>query len=235
VYLGEASLVAPRIRQLAPSMKVLFILRDPIDRIYSSYNFHRAKLDLPQDLFFDDYVDRCFEYERRLKSAYELGLDDWFLKVLGFGCYAQSIAIFCRELGPRQVKVMFFESLRRDARAFMTELSAFLGIDPHFWTDFTFRRSNVTFSGRNRALHRLAMKTNTVVEPIMRRYPALKQAAVRAYKAINQEREGYDPMPARTRERLVEFYEPSIKALQQHLNTELPDEWLHRPRRTTGA
>jgi len=234
-YLGEAALVAPRMRRLTPGTKLLFILRDPIDRLYSSYNFHLGKLDLPRDLTFDDYVSRCFEYDRQVKRAQELGLDDWYLKVLRFGCYAEFIAIFCAELDPRHIKVMFFEALRRDEPGFMTELSEFLGIDPGVWAGFEFRKSNVTFSGRNPALHKLAMKTNAVVEPVMRRYPALKQTLVRAYKAVNQAREGYDPMPARTRERLVEYYAPSIDALQRYLGVELPTEWHQRPQGMRAA
>ena len=72
----------------------------------------------------------------------------------------------------------------------------------------------MTFSGRNRVLHRLAVRTNAVVEPLMRRYPRLKQTIVRAYKAVNQEREGYDPLPATTRQRLIDFYSPGIAALR---------------------
>ena len=224
-YLGEAATVAPRMRLLVPEAKLLFILRDPIDRLYSSYHFHQGRLNLPQGLAFDDYVNRCLEYERGLRRPQELGLDEWYLKVLRFGCYADFIAIFRAHVPPAQIKVMFFEALRRDERAFMTELSGFLEIDAGLWEKFDFRKSNVTFSGRNRVLHRLAVKANAVVEPVMRRYPALKQTIVRAYKAVNQEREGYDAMPATTRQRLIGFYAPSIDALRQQSGDALPREW----------
>jgi hypothetical protein len=224
-YLGDASVVAPRMRRLVPDMKVLFILREPIARLYSSYHFCRCKFYLPQDLSFDEYVDRCFAFDQRLQGARQLGLDEWFLRALGIGCYSELIATFRAELSPCQVKVMFFESLRQDERAFMAELSEFLGIEPGFWTGFEFSRSNVTFSARVRSLHVLASRTNAAVEPVMRRYPALKRKIVRAYKALNQEREGYDSLPSHTRERLAEYYAPSIHALRRDLGVRLPDEW----------
>ncbi len=234
-YLGEAATVAPRMRALAPDAKVLFILRDPIDRMYSSYHFHRGRLNLPQDLTFEDYVGRCIEYDKGAGSPQRLGLDEWYLKVLRFGCYADFISIFRSELRAENIKIMFFEALRQDARAFMVELSQFLGIDASCWASFDFRPSNTTFSGRNRALHRLAVRTNAVVEPLMRRYPRLKQSLVRAYKALNQERAGYDPLPPRARQRLIDFYAPGVAALKQCLAAELPGEWRYLTREAKAA
>jgi hypothetical protein len=234
-YLGEAAKVAPRMRALAPEAKVLFILRDPIDRLNSSYHFHRGKLNLPQSLTFGDYVGRCMDFDQGAKGAQELGIDEWYLKVLRFGCYADFIALFRAQLPPANVKIMFFEALREDERAFMVELSGFLGIDGGYWTQFEFRKSNVTFSGRNKLLHRAAMRLNALTEPAMRRYPGLKQSIVRAYKAVNQEREGYDPMAPEVRERLIGFYGPGVATLQHQLTAPMPESWQYLLRGRAAA
>ena len=224
-YLGEAALVAPRMRTLLPDVKLLFILRDPIGRLYSSFQFHRGKLNLPQELTFDDYVRRCLAYDRGTRTPESLGLEEWYLKVLRFGCYADLLAIYRAHFPADRIKVAFFETLRSDERRFMQELSGFLEIDPAYWDGFDFRPSNVTFSARHRALHRLAMRTNALAEPIMRRYPGVKQSLVRVYKALNQEREGYDPMPPGTRAVLIDYYAPSLRRLEQQLERPLPEAW----------
>jgi hypothetical protein len=224
-YLGEATLVAPRMHSLLPGVKLLFILRDPIDRLHSSYHFHRGRLNLPQDLTFDDYVRRCLAYERGAGSPASLGLGEWYLKVLRFGCYAESLAVYQTRFPAEQVKVELFETLRADERRFMQQLSTFLGIDATHWDKVDFRPSNVTFSARHRGLHRLALRTNALAEPIMRRYPVVKQSLVRVYKALNQDREGYDPMPAATRELLIDYYAPSLRRLEQQLGRPLPEAW----------
>jgi hypothetical protein len=226
-YLGEAATVAPRLRALVPGVKLLFILRDPVARFHSSYQFHRARLNLPQELGFGDYLQRCLDFDRGVLSARDAGLDEWYLKVLRFGCYAECLELYRLQLPAANLKVMFFESLLQDERAFMVELSGFLGIDRAFWTNYQFRRSNITFSGRNHTLHRLAMHVNALAEPLLRRYPGLKRALLRAYKTVNEEREGYDPMPAAVRQRLVEYYGPSARALQRQLGTALPDSWQY--------
>ena len=230
-YLGEAATVAPRLRALVPGVKLLFILRDPVQRFYSSYQFHRARLNLPQELGFEDYLQRCLDFDRGALTAHEAGLDEWYLKVLRFGCYAECLELYRLQLPAANLKVMFFESLQQDERAFMIELSGFLGIDRAFWADYQFRRSNVTFSGRNHALHRLAMRVNALAEPLLRRYPGVKRSLLRAYKSVNEEREGYDPMSAAAREQLVDYYGPSARALQRQLGTALPDSWRYM----TGA
>ncbi|MFO1468554.1 MAG: sulfotransferase domain-containing protein [Steroidobacteraceae bacterium] len=232
-YLGEARSVAPRIRSLAPDAKLLFILRDPLDRLYSSYHFHRGKLNLPEALSFEDYVSRCMAYDRGTARPEELGLDEWYLKVLRFGCYAEFLALYRSQLPAGNIKVMFFESLARDETGFMVELSRFLRIDADFWAGYELRKSNVTFSGRNKLLHRLAMGLNTAAEPILRRVPAVKRQIVRAYKAVNQQREGYDPMQGEVRAALIDYYGPSVRDLGTRLGVEVPDSWRYLLR--TGA
>jgi hypothetical protein len=225
-YLGEAAIVAPRMQALLPDAKLLFILRDPIDRLQSSYHFHRGHLNLPEDLGFDEYVRRCLAYEDGTPPE-ALGLDAWYLKVLRFGRYADGLDVFRRHFAPGQIKVTFFEELCADERGFMQSLSGFLGIDADYWDHFEFRPSNVTFSARLRGLHRLAVRTNAFAEPLMRRYPAIKQSLVRVYKALNQEREGYDPMPERTRRLLAEYYAPAVRRLEEQLGRPVPATW-HR-------
>lgn len=224
-YLGQAAAVAPRMRALIPEVKILFILRNPIDRFYSSYHFHRGKLNLPQDMTFEDYLGCCLEFDSGRKSGADLKLDEWYLKVLRFGCYAEFLGVYKNALSPENIKIMFFEALREDPQSFMQELSGFLGIDGEFWQQFEFRKSNVTFSGRNRALHRLAMKFNALGEPVLRRYPGLKQAIVRTYKVLNQEREGYDPIPATARDNLIAYYASSVAELQGALGVVVPESW----------
>lgn len=227
-YLGEASKVAPRMQAMIPQVKLLFILRNPVDRFYSSYHFHRGKLNLPADMSVEDYFQCCVEYDSGKKSSADLNIDDWYLKVLRFGCYAEFLSIYRHVLSPDRVKVMFFETLSDDPRSFMVELSDFIGIRPDPWKEFEFRKSNVTFSGKNRALHRLVMKANELGEPVLRRYPSLKRWLVDAYKAMNQKREGYDPMAPAVRARLAAYYSSSLAELRDRMGLMVPGSWFGR-------
>lgn len=227
-YLGEARLVAPRMADLVPRVKLLFILRDPVVRFQSSYQFHRGRLNLPRELSLSEYLNRCLAFERGESGPAQLGLDEWYLKVLRFGCYVEFIDVYCEELPEADIKVMFFEELREDPRAFMLELSEFLGIDSRFWNDFRFRASNTTFSGRTEWLHRLALRANSAFEPVLRKAPLVKHSLLRVYKAVNQSEAGHGPMSPQVRDELEAYYRPSLVALQRRLARDLPPSWLPR-------
>lgn len=224
-YLGDAAQVVPRIASLAPDARFLFILRDPIDRLYSSYNFHVNKLNIDESITFQDYVERCLSYDRGEKPAEQLELDDWYLKVLRYGCYADFLPLFINTFGRDRVKVMFFDDLNRDVAGFMKEVSRFLAIDDTFWDRYEFQKTNVTFSSKSKLLHRLAMFVNTQAESLLRQRPRLKRALVDVYKRFNQKREGYDPMSAGVRSRLEGYYRPANQALHELLGQGIPEGW----------
>lgn len=224
-YLGLGADVAPRIAQLLPESKLLFILRDPVDRLYSSYNFHRSKLDLPQTLDFPSYIDRCLSYQNEGTSPDALGLDTWYLQTMQFGCYAEHLQHFYTHFPAEQIKVMFFEDLGQDVSAFMQQVSEFLAIDSTFWQDYAFERKNVTFSGRNKALHKLAMYANNKAERFLRQRPELKSSIVSLYKRLNQDKEGYEGMSDATRDQLCAYYRPSNDQLSNKYGLTLPANW----------
>ena len=82
-----AQVVANRIDQLLDQPKILFILRNPVDRIYSAYNFQMERLNLPKTLTFEDYIDLCLQKETADNpSDLEFGVER--LNALQYGCYA---------------------------------------------------------------------------------------------------------------------------------------------------
>ncbi|MCP4001714.1 MAG: sulfotransferase domain-containing protein [Gammaproteobacteria bacterium] len=235
-YLGEAALVVPRIHTLIPEAKFLFILRNPIDRLYSSYNFHVGKLNISENITFSDYVQRCLDYEDGTASAHELGMDEWYLKVMRFGCYAEHLSLYKKTFDGNNIKVLFFEDLKESAHDFMHEVSEYLRINPAFWDNYEFRKSNVTFSGQNKLLHKAAIWGNSITEPILRKHPKLKHRLVNLYKNVNQARDGYDPMPESARQKLLQYYQPSMDALPEIIGCNAPLSWRNNHQSTlTGS
>ena len=225
-YLGEAELVVPRMRALVPHAKLLFILREPVSRFLSSYHFHRAKLNLPAELTFSDYFEACLAYAGSADGDEPRGdIGEWFLKVLPFGCYSRYLRHYFEAFPRRQISVTFYDDLQADPRAFMERLSGFLDIDVSCWANADFEPVNVTFSGRSRLLHRLAVLANDRLEPVLRPRPRLKSAVVRGYKWLNRARDGYDGMGAEERALLESFYAPWNRDLEAVLGRPLPPGW----------
>jgi hypothetical protein len=226
-YLGEAAEVAPRIRAMLPDVKLLFILRNPIDRFVSSYHFHHGRLNLPQELGFHEYLQLCLAHaddrlERRPGAA---AIDDWYLDVLPFGRYAQYLRCYF-DLFPReQVRVVFFDDLRDNPEQFMRQLSAFMDIDPQFWATASFERRNVTFAGRHKWLHRIALGINSRLERVLLRRPGLKARLLRIYKFANRAAPAERTLAAGDRSLLEAFYESANRDLEALLGVTLPADW----------
>jgi hypothetical protein len=182
-------------------------------------------LNIPEELSFSQYVANCLQFERRKMCDDGAGLDEWYLRVLGFGCYARYLKTYAGSFPASNIKVMFFEELRDDPKKFMTDLSEFLSIDKTYWSDFDFRKENVTFSAKNPLLQRVALRLNSAGEKILRRRPGLKRRLVNLYKKINQEREGYDEIPLAIEQQLQNYYAPSNRELSKMLGRDLPPGW----------
>ena len=218
-YLGSGAEVAARIHTLVPETKLLFILRNPIDRIYSSFNFHVGKLNLDSDLSFEEYIDKCIAYDSDQRTPTELGIKEWYLKIISFGRYADHLKYYYQLFPENQIKIMFFENMSRDIDGFMYELCQFLEISPDYFDGYDFRRINVTYESKLKWLHKIAVYFNAKSERFLRQRPELKQFMVKLYKKINQAREGYDEISDESRDRLKQYYLPSIVALQTFIGT----------------
>lgn len=225
-YLGYKENVAPRIKTLLPDAKLVFILRNPIDRLYSYYNFSVGKLELPKDLGFDDYIKLCECYSSNDAISDKDRIAEKHLRALGLGKYSESLNNYYDVFDVDQIKVVFYDDIRSDIVQFMTDLCHFVNIDPDFYQDYTFNKVNVTFSGRVKILHVIALRLNRILESVLRQRPGLKMFLVSLYKKLNQSREGYTKMTDSTRKKLVEYYSKSNSDLAKLLSAQKLPAWI---------
>jgi hypothetical protein len=219
-YLGSAKEVTERIHKILPGIKFLFILRNPVDRLYSSYNFHVGKLNISQDISFYDYINKCMLFDAGKASPDELGLSEWYLKVLSYGNYSTYLKYFFDTFQEHQIKVMFYEDMNNNINDFMKDLCQYLDISYAPFVNYEFKKANVTFSGKNKLLHRIAVIANNMLEPALRQRPDLKYKIVDYYKKLNQDKEGYSCMSDKCHILLTNYYQSSIDSLA-HL---IPDQ-----------
>jgi len=104
-----------RIAEHTPDAKFLYILRHPVDRLYSHYG-HRVREmvgkgidDIPT---FVDFIER--DEEAISAGMYGMQMDHYFER-------------FPRE----RLKVLLFENLKRDPIRELKEVQSFLGLDHH--------------------------------------------------------------------------------------------------------
>lgn len=224
-YLSYRENVAPRIKRLLPDARLLFVLRDPVDRLYSHFNFAKGKFHLPRDMSFEFFVEQCQRFGNAEITVAESGIAIQHLRALEIGNYGRFLKNFYEQFAADQIKVIFFEDLKHQPLEVLEEICAFIGVSPSFYDGFVMHKANVTFSARLRYLHRLVLTFNRWFEPLLLRHPALKRRLLYVYKSLNQDREGYAPMHEETREKLAAYYAPGNDKLKQLLGGQKMPSW----------
>ena len=227
-YLADSSVSAPAMLSIIPDAKILFILRDPIDRLLSSFVFHQSRFFIPIDMSFDDYIDLCMRFERGNVSQKETGLDEWFLRVPDAGRYAVHLKDYQARFTQTQLKVLTLDRLKHDVRSFMLEVCEWAGLDKEFYDDFEFVSSNVTFSPRYAWFQRIGIWANETLEPFFNRNPAVKQRMVSLYKQFNGQVAEKPHMSQQTKQLLLDYYTDDVEELVRCFGSDVTEacNWL---------
>ncbi|MCR9231779.1 sulfotransferase family protein [Gimesia chilikensis] len=123
----ETTGVVHRIRDMFPEMKVIFILRNPIERAISNYRF--SKKHGLETLSFDQAIS---QEDRRLKTQDYPDLSTNPFAYQRRGLYADMLKPFIQELPAGQLKIVSFDDLKARPESVLSELYEFVGVDSKF-------------------------------------------------------------------------------------------------------
>ena len=138
--------VAPRIKEHFPGIKLILCVRNPLERAFSSW---LMKTGLgTETLPFDVSMDICkkmLEHTRTTLAGPE-GEKYWVennnnhsvkdeLRPRSYilaGRYAEMIKLYSKYFKPEQLKIIFFDDLRKDLDGKLSEIFSYIGADPNF-------------------------------------------------------------------------------------------------------
>lgn len=125
-----------RIQALMPDVKIIAILRDPIDRTWSHYQMGRRRETEPRD--FDAAINELLGEAELARgrgasapthaSGYESEGDFY----VTWSEYGRMVKRYVDVFGPEQVLVLFSEDLRTDAAGTLDRLLEFIGLAPGY-------------------------------------------------------------------------------------------------------
>jgi hypothetical protein len=227
--IGEASpryMAVPRaaweIADVLPQARLIAVLRDPIERAYSSYLFHRR----------DGRERRSFERavrEEREGTPRE-GLRFGQRHYLALGCYDRMLGPYFERFPPDRIRVFLFDDLARDPGALLGDLFRFLDVDPSFRPDVSVRynASGVFRSG----LARAAFRKRPWLVRAKRRLPGpLRHGLDRGVEALRSRRLEVPPLAEETRRELASLYADDVARLADRIGRDL-GAWLAPQGRT---
>jgi len=217
-YINHGMTVIQNIGSISPDCKFLFILRNPVERLYSYYKFQVSRLNLPETLDFSTYIAIS-----EGKSARPTGLHEKFFGILEHGHYADYLVAWYQQWPDKNIKVAFFNELAENPEKFMKDVSRFIGVDDSYFDDFVFATSNPTISARLKIIHRFSHGLNKLVKPYLMKHPRFKKNIFSLYRRFNSSKKQATAMSDENRVFLEGYYKESTIKLDQLLNRKLAE------------
>ena len=210
-YLFHYEASASLIQNHLPDVKLIAILRNPIERAYSDYLMHvRDSIGKPKP--FAEHIQKANTSYTIRKGLYYDGLQHYLDK---FGC--------------DRVRVYLYEDLYRDSVQFMQEIYRFLGVDETFNTD-TSQKLQVAQVPKNQTVNRLLRTENplrsmaaSALKAILP--PEARQNLRSALMNLNSQDKSKLTLSAEERKQLADFYREDVLNLQELIQRDL-SSWL---------
>lgn len=220
-YFDGGRKVAQAVKDTLGHTRVIVVLREPVERLFSFYNFEKAMFFLEADIDFDRYIEACVampDEQVRIQTNHR------FWGVRG-GFYADYLQDWYDVFGD-DLRVYFFDNLKCNPLALLGEIYTWLGIESVAPAALTVENKTVNY--KNAFLHKAALQWNRKFERFLRSYPFLKDALRRVYFSFNGQ-PFEEHMSQAARARLQAIYAPynqRLAAMLRHRGyTTLPD-WL---------
>lgn len=225
-YLSDSHISANRITNTLDNYHLVFCIRNPLDRLTSSFLFHKSRFYIPKDMSFDQYFDECMKYEKG--QATNNALSEWCLRVPDCGKYAKHLADF-NHVPTDKITIVTFEQLTQNPCAVVTEICEKLNLATTFFDGYAFGQSNSTRGHKNDRLQKTALKINKALETFWFKYPAAKQALLKVYSKINGAPKEKLVISAETLLKVRTYYEADLNSLLQHnVCAEHVKSWLNK-------
>lgn len=159
-----------------PKPTVIFILRDPVKRAYSMFQYARNNLaNLDPTVSFSAFVDQI------TKAKQECYGNRLILRnVIEHGKYVNYLTQWLEHFGAESILVILFENMKSDPRHFMKQLACKIGIDDKFYDNFSFNIKNQTIGIRNQTLHRFKKKWGPQIK-----VPMIRDISAYVYNVLN--------------------------------------------------
>ncbi len=215
---------AAKIRNEIPQCKLVFILRNPVDRLRSWYKFAVLNGLVEKQTTFESYINTQFgittPQAQHLNSVEQ-------------GLYGKYLAHYYRLFPGEQIHVCFYDDLVKDPGAFCKAIARFAGLDEHYFNSYQFKVFNRSVPVKSVRAHQWFRKIKRAVRPATMILPPslrknLKLAAYhveKLYQNANKSiRESETELSAGMNTMLASYYLADSHRIKSLTGAEVP--WL---------
>ena len=198
-----------RIQETLPTVRLIVILRNPVERAYANF-LHLVRDDREPNLDFSEALQAETE---RLEKNWE-----WFWHYQQLGYYSQQLKRYFKLFKPEQIQIYLYEDLRDNALGLIQNIFKFLEVNPDFIPDMSVR-PNKSGMPKNTTLHQLLTKPNplkTLLKPL---FPASLRQKIQHQNLVTPS------LSSELRQSLKKLYHEDILICQDLIQRDL-SAWL---------
>lgn len=205
-----------------PQPHVVFLLRKPSKRLFSSFSFVQNNLGLiDSELAFeqvtDILLDKTGTLVQELDYPQESLIYRWLSVQLGKGRYYDFIAPWTEHFPKEKIHFILFEEMVANPQSTLIQLAESLGIGSDFYREFHFEKRTQTMAIKNRFTHNLLLKIAPYVSTSQMR-SFLKSVYFKFNTSPTK------PANSKSLERLDDYFRPYNRQLAEAFNLNL-DLW----------
>lgn len=210
-YLYGGKKVIHALNQLG-DIRVLLILRDPIQRFISFYKQGITLGFIPANESLETFFQKSLEAFKRFEKTGEQ-IDTFYNRSLREGCYSLYITDWL-EAYPDQLHLFYFESFTENPGKQMQIVCNFLNIE-NIYKNYAFTVENKSFKPKSQRLSKLSTKIFRTGERFFRRNERIKNALKRIYLLVNKS--DHEKVSDEIIEKLQQFYHPYTRSFYKLL------------------
>jgi hypothetical protein len=213
-----------RIRDLIPSVRLIVILRDPVERAHSNWAHLWSAGREP----VGDFLSACAEEDRRIAAGWSA-----FWHYTRLGRYGEQLDYLFKLFSREQVLIFRYARLLDEPARILDEICAFLGVEQGVISEVP--RENVTAHPARSVAHAALSRTLRGIEAAGRHLPGSAGSAVTARLERHLQRSAgpRHPLTWAERQALLPVLESDIRLLEQVTGADFSD-WL-LPRERSGG
>ena len=199
------------IHQFIPGAKLIFILRQPADRAFSSYT-----------QYLRDGVEPCSDFADAVEEEQQGKRDNWtFGRHLQYGFYYAALQCYLEYFERQQMHISLYDDLHDDPDGLLRSIFHFLDVDQDFVPDLT-HRHNVSGVIANPLMRLFWTQTNQLRAAIRPLTTQKMRHAFSEWVFSSAKKPAFAP---ELRQELTQYYREDIEQLQEFLDRDL-SRWL---------
>ena len=200
---------AARIKKYIPDVRLIVILRNPVDRAYANF-LHTVRDDREPHT---DFALALQDEATRIANNWE-----WFWHYIQAGFYGKQLEQYYKIFPDSQIKVYLYKDLKANAIATLQDIFRWLEVNDTFVPDMALR-PNKSGMPKNKFLHQILTKPNPVKTLLKPLFPA------KIRQKIQHQNLNTPKISQEVRQQLLDLYRSDILHCQNLIDRDL-EPWL---------